>query len=74
MRLKLFMNLERHAFYIVMLSIVGILWYMCLWGIFDESIEYIHKKYKYSKRLIYSVIIACILVTILVHPEVLDIL
>jgi len=68
------MNLERHAFYIVILSIVGIMWYMSFWGIFDECVDYIHKKYKISKRVIYSSVISVILVIILIHPEILDIL
>lgn len=74
MRLKVFMNLERNAFYIVILSVIGILWYMCLWGIFEDMIDYLHKKYRISKRCIYVSVVSFILVIILIHPEILDIL
>jgi hypothetical protein len=74
MSLKLFMNMERHAFYIVILSVVSILWYLSLWGIFEECVEYINKKYKFSKRSIYISVISVILIFIVINPEILNIL
>ena len=66
--------MERHAFYIVLLSIVGILWYVSIWGIFEGMIEFVEKKYKIHKRYQYIFVIAVILIIILIHPEILDIL
>ena len=74
MALKLLMNLEKNAFYIVILSILGIIWYMSFWGIFEELVDYIHNKYRISKRVIYLSVISVILVIILIHPAILDIL
>jgi len=71
MGLNLFLNLERRAFYTILLSVIGILWYVCMWGIFDESIDYIHKKYRFSKRCIYVSIIALLLLIVLIHPTIL---
>ena len=64
--------MERHAFYIVLLSIVGILWYVSIWGIFEGLIEFIETKYKVHKRYQYIFVIAAILIIILIHPEILD--
>jgi hypothetical protein len=71
MNLKLFMNLERHAFYIVILSLIGILWYVAIWGLFEDSVEYLHTKYKISRRSIYISVVSAILLFILIHPQIL---
>jgi hypothetical protein len=72
MGLKLLMNLEKHVFYAIILSIVGILWYVSFWGIIDESVEYINQTYEISKRAIYISIISVILIFILMNPGILD--
>ena len=66
--------MERHAFYIILLSIIGILWYMSLWGIFEEFVDFIHKKYKIHRRYLYMGVVSVILVTILIHPQILEII
>jgi hypothetical protein len=72
MGLKLFMNLEKRAFYAIFLSIVGIMWYASFWGIMDELVEHINQKHEISKRVIYISIISVILIGILINPGILD--
>jgi len=72
MGLKLFLNLEKRAFYAIFLSIVGIMWYVSFWGIMDESVEYINQTYDISKRAVYISIISVILLGILINPGILD--
>jgi len=74
MNFKLFMNMERRALYIILLSLVGILWYVCVWGIFEGLIDTIETKYRIDRIYQYTYIIATILLIIVIHPKILDIL
>ena len=68
------MNMERKALYIILLSLVGILWYICVWGIFEGLIDTIETKYRIDRRYQYISVIVAILLIILIHPRILDIL
>jgi hypothetical protein len=74
MRLKFLKNLEQRTFYIILLSIIGILWYMSLWGLFDAFAEHIEKKHKVPKWNIQLMAVISILVLVLLHPEILSVL
>jgi hypothetical protein len=74
MLLKLFMNLKRDTFYVILLSIIGILWYMSLWGIFDAFAEHIEKKHRVPKWNIQLSVVISILIIVILNPAILKVL
>ena len=72
MNLKLFVNMDRRAFYIVILSVIAILWWAAVWGTFEGVVDDIAAKYGIRKRAQYIFVIGVILLFIALHPEILD--
>jgi len=71
MKLKVFENMEEHAFYILLLSVLAGLWWVAVWTLTDDALESIQVKYKISKRVQCWFIIAFIILVIYIHPEML---
>ena len=72
MSLKVFMDLENHALYAIVLSVLAILWWTALWGLFDEISDTIEAKYGVTKRVQYVMILCFILLVVLIHPQILN--
>jgi uncharacterized membrane protein YidH (DUF202 family) len=66
---KVLMNLENSALHILLLSILGILWWTAVYGIFDDVIEHIKRKHSIPRRAQYFFIIALILLVVLIDPQ-----
>ena len=63
--------MEKHAFYVLLLSVLAAIWWVATWGLIDDAIESIQEKYKISKRAIYFTLIGSIIFIIFIHPELL---
>jgi hypothetical protein len=74
MALKLFGNLNTEAVYVILLSVLGIMWYTALWGIFDDISEEIYQRYKISKYVQRLTVVAFILIIVFSNPKILGIL
>jgi len=72
MSLKVFMNLEKRSFYILMISVLGILWWVAIYGLVNDLMDHIRDKYKISYRVQSIFIIAFVLFVILIHPDILE--
>ena len=72
MKLKVFMNLEERAFSILLISILGILWWMAIYGLLDDLMSHIKQKYRISRRVQCIFIVAFVMLVIMIHPQVLD--
>lgn len=71
MNLKVFLNMEKHAFYILILSVLGIMWWIGISGIIYDAIDDIHHKYRIHKHILHASIIAFVLLVIWIHPQLL---
>jgi len=72
MKLKVFQNMEEHAFYILLLSSLAAVWWVAMWNLLDDAIESIEDKYKISKRAICFALIGAIVLIIFIHPQLLS--
>ena len=72
MNLKLFVNMERRAFYVLLISVITVLWWVSVWGTFEGFIDDITEKYGICKRTQYLFVIGVIILFIALHPEILD--
>ena len=59
----------KHAFYILILSVLGIMWWIGVSGIIYDAIDDIHKKYRIHKDILHGGIIAFVLLVIFIHPQ-----
>ena len=72
MKLKVFQNMGKHAFYVLLLSVLAAIWWVAMWGLIDDAIETVQDKYKISKRAICFALIGCIILIIFIHPNLLS--
>ena len=64
--------MKEHAFYILLLSLLPVLWWVAIWTLADDALESIQAKYKISKRVQCWFIIAFIILLIYINPEMLS--
>ena len=69
---KTFEQAERHGLEILAVAVVGILFWIGLWGITDEGISYISKRYKIEKIYLYLALTVAVLLIFLAFPHILD--
>jgi hypothetical protein len=65
------LRLEEHAFFILFIALVLIVWWYAVWGLLDEFTIYLHKKYGIQKRNIYAVFLLVIVLLIGIFPQIL---
>lgn len=65
-------NLEEHAFFIVFISLILILFWHAVWGLLDEFTEVLNKKYGIKKITISVVFLLIVLLFIGIYPKILQ--
>jgi len=71
MNLKFLVNLEKNAFYVLLLSVIGIMWWMAVYGLLDDLAQHIKDKHNIPRRVQYVFIIAFVILVILLDPKIL---
>ena len=72
MKLKVFENMEKKAFYLLLLSTLAAVWWVAMWNLLDDAIDTIQDKYKISRRTICFALIGVIIFIIFIHPQLLS--
>ena len=57
---------------ILMYSTIVILWWLCIWGLFEEFIHYVSNKNVKNRILIYIIIATTILLVTYHNPDTLE--
>lgn len=66
------LNMESHAIYLLFIATVGVLWWVCCWGIFESLADWIEKKFEIPRVKIYGLGLLLIVVIVMFHPQILD--
>ncbi len=66
-----FLQLEEHAFFIVFISILLIFFWIAVWGITEDTVEWLAEKYSVKKVYIYWGLLLVILGFIALFPQLL---
>lgn len=64
-------RMEEHAFFILFIALVLIVWWYAVWGLLDEFTTYLHKKYGIQKRNIYAIFLLFVVLLIGIFPQIL---
>jgi hypothetical protein len=65
------LRMEEHAFFILFIALVLIVWWYAVWGLLDEFTSYLHKKYGIQKRNIYAIFLLLVVLLIGIFPQIL---
>ena len=65
-------RLEEHAFFIVFMSIILIIFWYSIWQLLDEFTEYLNKKYGIRKISIHGTLLLMVMLLIGLFPQILQ--
>ena len=65
-------RLEEHAFFIVFISIILVIFWYAVWGFLDEFTEQLNKKYGIRKTTIYFTFLLMVMLLIGIFPQILQ--
>ena len=66
------LNMESHAVYILFIATIGVLWWVCCWGLFESFIDWVEQKYGIKRPKIYGIGLLLILLIVMFHPQILE--
>ena len=72
MALRTLGDIEKHAFFILFISFIIILFWHAVWELLTELTDSIHQRYGIKKWKIYSIYLLIILLIIGVYPRMLE--
>ena len=64
-------RLEEHAFFILFIAVVIMIFWHSVWELLSDFTSYIEKKYGYKRWKIHATSLLCILILIAVFPQIL---
>lgn len=63
---------ERHAFSVLFFSAVAIVWWVALWGLIEDTVDRLERRYGVTRRTVYGWILFGIAAFIFLFPELLE--
>jgi len=63
---------EKHAFFILFISVIAIAWWVSIWGLMEGYIDWLENNYKVKRVIIYLYLFAAVMLIIFLFPELLD--
>jgi len=64
-------NLEEHAFHIIFVGILVVIFWFCVWELVTELTDHIHRRYYIPKWKIYTTGLIIIILCIELFPQIL---
>lgn len=65
-------KLEEHAFFILFIAVILMVFWHAVWELLGELTDYLHKKYGMKKVHIYMISLLCVTLLIGVFPQILE--
>jgi succinate dehydrogenase hydrophobic anchor subunit len=63
---------ERHAFFLLSLSILAVAWWVSIWGLLEEYVDWAKDRFKVDKHTIYLSMLIFVVLVVFIFPELLD--
>ena len=65
-------RLEEHAFFILFIAIILMIFWHAVWELLGELTNYLHEKYGFKKVYIYAVSLLGVILLIGIFPQILE--
>jgi hypothetical protein len=65
-------KLEEHAFFILFVSLILMVFWHAVWELLGELTDYLHKRYGITKRNVYLISILVVILLVGIFPQILQ--
>jgi hypothetical protein len=65
-------HLEEHAFFVLFIAFIVVLFWHALWELSNEFVNYLHEKYGVKKSHVYMIYLLIVILLIGIFPQVLE--
>jgi len=69
---SLSIKMEEHAFFILFIAFIIVLFWHAVWELLNELVDYLHQKYGMKKTYVYIIYLMIVILIIGLFPQVLE--